>query len=61
VKKKKAVRSFKTSGSNYPTTRRNNQEDLVPQYENTFATNKAFSAASIPVRTAATVEQYQTY
>jgi hypothetical protein len=35
----KMVRSFKTAESNYPPTRRNNPQDLVPQYENLFATN----------------------
>ena len=36
--KKKAVSSFETLGSIYPTTRRNNPEDLLPQYENSFVT-----------------------
>jgi hypothetical protein len=40
----KAVLSFETSGSNYPTTRRNNLEKLIPQCENMFATNKNLSA-----------------
>ena len=38
----KVVCSFETSGSIYPTTCCNNPEDLLPQYENRFATNKIF-------------------
>jgi hypothetical protein len=38
----KAERSFETSESNDPTTRRNNPEDLFPQYENRFG-NKNLS------------------
>jgi hypothetical protein len=37
--KLKAARSFET-GDIYPTTRRNEPEDLVRQYENRFAANK---------------------
>jgi hypothetical protein len=36
----KAVFAFETSGSNYPTTRDNNLEDLLSQYKNRFARNK---------------------
>ena len=36
----KAVCSFKTSGSIFPTNCCNNPEDLLPQYENRFATSK---------------------
>jgi hypothetical protein len=39
--KTKAVRSFETSGTDYPETQRNNLEAL-PQYENSFANNKIF-------------------
>jgi hypothetical protein len=36
-----AVSSFETSGSSHPTTRRNNPEQLLPQYENAFETNRS--------------------
>jgi hypothetical protein len=32
--------SFATLESNYPITHRNNPEDLIPQYENTFTSDK---------------------
>jgi len=40
---------FKTSGRNYQTIRRNNTEDLAPQYECKFVTKKSFSAALLTV------------
>ena len=40
--KMKAVRSFETSGCNYPTTQHNNPEEPLRQYENRLATNKIF-------------------
>jgi hypothetical protein len=43
----KAVPFFETSGSNYPTTRRNKPEDLLPQYENKFATHKLFQRSAV--------------
>jgi hypothetical protein len=45
--KMKAVRSFEISGTNHPTTRRNNAEDLVPQYENRSVNNKIFQRCVI--------------
>lgn len=36
------VLSFETSGRKYPATRRNNPDDLLPQYENMFTTHKTF-------------------
>jgi hypothetical protein len=39
----KVLLFFKTSGRNYQTTRRNNTEDLAPQYK--FVTEKSFSAS----------------
>jgi hypothetical protein len=35
----KAVHTFETPGSDYPTTRRNIPEDPVPEFENSFVTN----------------------
>jgi hypothetical protein len=33
---------LETSGTNHPTTRRNNPEDLTPAYRNKFETEKIF-------------------
>jgi hypothetical protein len=43
----KAVRSFETSETNYLNTQRHNPEDMLPQYENKFATNKFFQLCVI--------------
>jgi hypothetical protein len=40
--KMKAVSSFETSGSNYPITWYSDPAELVPQYENRFATSNVF-------------------
>ena len=37
---------FKTSRRNYQTIRRNNTEELAPQYECKFVTKKSFSAVT---------------
>jgi hypothetical protein len=45
--KMKAIRSFETWGSSYPSTRRNNLEDLLSQNENRFETNSTFQLCVI--------------
>jgi hypothetical protein len=40
--KMKAVSSFETSGCHYPTTERNNADNLLLQYNNRFANDKIF-------------------
>ena len=48
--KTNAVHFFAASRSYYPTTRRNNSDDLLPQYEIKFATNKMFRLCVISSR-----------
>ena len=45
--KMKVVHSSEMLGSNYPITKTNNPEDLLPQYGNTFATNTIFQCCVI--------------
>ena len=40
--KKKVPSSFETSGRNHPTSRRDNPEELLAQYEHMFEINKIF-------------------
>jgi hypothetical protein len=45
--KMKVVYSSEMLGNNHPITKTNNPEDLLPQYDNTFATNTIFQCCVI--------------